>query len=71
MQIIISVIFRVLLSESTPRNNEIGISPPICMQGKTPTLITTELKGKLLTCSVNTAALGELEGFFARAKVER
>ena len=30
-------------------------------------LITTELKGKLLTCSVNTATLGELEGFFSRA----
>lgn len=32
-------------------------------------LITTELKGKLLTCRVNTAALRELEDFFARAKV--
>ena len=34
-------------------------------------LITTELEGKLLTCSVNPAALGELEGFFARGKVKR
>jgi DNA-binding transcriptional ArsR family regulator len=34
-------------------------------------LITTELKGKLLTCSVNIAALADLEGFFARGKARR
>lgn len=34
-------------------------------------LITTELKGKLLTCTVNAEALEELEVFFARAKAER
>lgn len=32
-------------------------------------LITTELKGKLLTCTVNVEALEELEVLFARAKV--
>ena len=32
-------------------------------------LITTELKGKFLTCTVNVEALSELEAFFARAKV--
>jgi DNA-binding transcriptional ArsR family regulator len=31
-------------------------------------LIRTELKGKFLTCTVNTAALEELEAFFARGK---
>lgn len=36
-------------------------------------LITTELKGKLLTCTVNPDALEELEAFFAktRAKARR
>lgn len=34
-------------------------------------LITTELKGKLLTCTVNTDALQELEFFFARARAGR
>ncbi len=32
-------------------------------------LITTELKGKLLTCTVNTEALEELGAFFATARV--
>lgn len=31
-------------------------------------LISTELKGKLLTCTVDTEALAELERFFARAR---
>ncbi len=31
-------------------------------------LISTELKGKLLTCTVNPEALEELEAFFARGK---
>jgi ArsR family transcriptional regulator, arsenate/arsenite/antimonite-responsive transcriptional repressor len=31
-------------------------------------LITTELKGKLLTCAVQPGALEELEAFFARTK---
>lgn len=31
-------------------------------------LITTELKGKLLTCRVNVDALDDLEAFFARSK---
>jgi ArsR family transcriptional regulator len=34
-------------------------------------LISTELKGKFLTCTVNVEALRELEGFFARAKADR
>ncbi len=34
-------------------------------------LITTELKGKLLTCTVNTEALEELEAFFARGRAAR
>ena len=34
-------------------------------------LITTELQGKLLTCTVNTDALEELEAFFSRAKASR
>lgn len=34
-------------------------------------LITTELKGKLLTCTVNPDALEELEAFFARGKAAR
>lgn len=33
-------------------------------------LISTELKGKFLTCTVNAAALLELETFFARARTE-
>ncbi len=32
-------------------------------------LITTELKGKFLTCTVNTETLAELERFFARGAV--
>jgi ArsR family transcriptional regulator, arsenate/arsenite/antimonite-responsive transcriptional repressor len=31
-------------------------------------LITTELEGKFLTCTVNTRALEELEAFFAQGK---
>lgn len=34
-------------------------------------LISTELKGKLLTCTVDTEALKELELFFARARAGR
>ena len=34
-------------------------------------LISTELKGKFLTCTVNAEALLELETFFARARAQR
>ena len=34
-------------------------------------LITTELKGKFLTCTIDTGALEELEAFFARGKERR
>lgn len=34
-------------------------------------LITTELKGKFLTCTVNTEALAQLEAFFAQGRAHK